>query len=194
VRQAWTALGRVPTVVVAPAQHPARSVLGADVAWTLEDPAGGGPVAALTAGLALLDAGAWLVAVLAGDLPEAGPALTRLAEAATSNARDARDGDNRDGDNRDGDGDGAIGVDPDGRRQQLLAVFDRSALLSALDASGPAAGLPMKALLPLLRLTAVIVSAAEAFDLDTPDDFAAWARRTGRAGDDGPATTDLATR
>jgi molybdopterin-guanine dinucleotide biosynthesis protein A len=52
VRQAWTALGRVPTVVVAPAHHPARSVLGADVTWTLEDPPGGGPVAALTAGLA----------------------------------------------------------------------------------------------------------------------------------------------
>jgi hypothetical protein len=85
-------------------------------------------------------------------------------------------------------------VDPDGRRQQLLAVFDRSALLTALDASGPAAGLPMKTLLPLLRLTSVIVTAAEAFDLDTPDDFADWARRTRRTDDNGPAPTGRARR
>jgi molybdopterin-guanine dinucleotide biosynthesis protein A len=169
VRQVWIALGRVATVVVAPPQHPARSVLGSAVPWVLEDPPGGGPVAGLAAGLALLDLDARLVAVLAGDLPQAGPALPRLARAAVQN-----------------DGDGAIGVDPDGRRQQLLAVFDRTALQTALDASGPPAGLSMKALLQRLRLVEEAVSAAEAFDLDTPDDFDAWARRTGRIGDDGP--------
>ena len=174
VRQAWLALGEVPTVVVAPADHPARVRL-VSTGWLLEDPPGGGPVAGLAAGSAALDTR--LVAVLAADLPQAGPALARLAAAASTGADDGAPAD----DGRDG----AIGVDPGGRRQLLLAVLDRTALsaalTSALASGGPALGPSMKgpslrSVLQRLRLTEVPVSAAEAFDLDTPQDYADWSR------------------
>lgn len=55
--------GARTTVVVGPARPTARS----GVRWTREQPPGGGPVAAVAAGLGLVDAGT--VLLLAADLP-----------------------------------------------------------------------------------------------------------------------------
>ena len=173
VRQAWAALGVVPTVVVAPSDHPARSALDG-VAWVLEDPAGGGPAAGLAAGVAVADT-AW-VAVLAADLPQAAPALARLAATAAATAAvPGRATAGAGGAGRDG----AIGVDPQGRRQHLLAVLDRTAVeravrVAAREAGGTVSGLSLRSVLHHLQLTEVPVSAAEAFDLDAPADLTAW--------------------
>jgi len=55
-----------------------RPTTRAGVRWTREDPAGGGPVAALAAGLALVSAPT--VVLLGGDMPFGGAAAARLAE------------------------------------------------------------------------------------------------------------------
>lgn len=55
-----------------------------DVVWTLEEPPGAGPVAALAAGLAHTSAG--IVVVLAADLPWIAPAVVRLVDALAADA------------------------------------------------------------------------------------------------------------
>jgi molybdopterin-guanine dinucleotide biosynthesis protein A len=51
-----------------------------DVLWTREDPPGGGPVAAIASGLALVEE-AWCL-ILASDLPEIAPAVPLLLTSA----------------------------------------------------------------------------------------------------------------
>jgi CTP:molybdopterin cytidylyltransferase MocA len=68
--------------------------------------------------------------------------------------------------------DGAVLVDPDGRRQPLAAVYRRA----SLDAARPPSyeqqhGLPMRRLVGLLRLVDVPVVGDEARDVDTWDDL-----------------------
>jgi molybdopterin-guanine dinucleotide biosynthesis protein A len=95
------------TVVVGPARPVSRPVT-----WTREDPPGGGPVAALAAGLPLVEAP--LVAVLAADLPFLTAAvLDRLVQAATGH-------------------DGALLVDSSGRDQVLLGVWVTDVLRRAM--------------------------------------------------------------
>ena len=60
-----------PVVVVGDRRTTMRSVT-----WTREEPPGGGPLAGVAAGLALV--AAEVVAVVAGDMPDAGPALADL--------------------------------------------------------------------------------------------------------------------
>jgi molybdopterin-guanine dinucleotide biosynthesis protein A len=103
------------TVVVGPERVTARQVL-----WTAEEPAGGGPVAALAAGLALVTA-AWVV-LLAADLPFVVAATVyALLDALVSS---------------DGAGpagsDGALLVDDSGRDQLLVGVWRTAALRAAL--------------------------------------------------------------
>jgi molybdopterin-guanine dinucleotide biosynthesis protein A len=159
----------MPVVVVAPAEHPARSAahaLHADLGWTVEHPPGGGPAAGLAAGLRLIgrpDAGApGLVVVLAGDMPFSGTAIPRLLAALA-------------------DGEAAVGKDPNGVRQPLLALY-RIAPLAAALAALPAAGASMRSVLERLRVIEVAITAREAFDLDTPEHLllaAAISRRDG---------------
>jgi molybdopterin-guanine dinucleotide biosynthesis protein A len=95
------------TVVVGPARPVSRPVT-----WTREHPPGGGPVAALAAGLPLVEAP--LVAVLAADLPFLTAAvLVRLVQAAAGH-------------------DGALLVDSSGRDQVLLGVWATDALRRAM--------------------------------------------------------------
>jgi molybdopterin-guanine dinucleotide biosynthesis protein A len=88
-----------------------------DVLLVREHPPGGGPVAALRAGLAPVDTA--VVAVLAGDLPFVPPSLieelrTRLT------------------------GDGILVVDDAGRDQYLLGIWRTAALRAAVaDVAGP---------------------------------------------------------
>jgi molybdopterin-guanine dinucleotide biosynthesis protein A len=143
-------------VVVAPTEHPARPRL-AGVRWVREEPPGGGPVAGLAAGIAVLVPAVTLVAVGAGDAPFAGEAVPLLLGAVDQGVVD-----------------GAIGVDADGRDQPLLAVYRVAALRAALPASP--AGTPLRDLVGRLHLARVPVGPRAALDLDTPDDLAAAER------------------
>jgi molybdopterin-guanine dinucleotide biosynthesis protein A len=101
--------GRVGPTPPATAAHNATRT---NLTWTREDPAGGGPVAALEAGLAHLTAPR--VVVLAADLPfVTRDVVETLVTASTGHA-------------------GAVAVDDDRRDQPLLAVYDSDALRSAL--------------------------------------------------------------
>jgi molybdopterin-guanine dinucleotide biosynthesis protein A len=67
--------GAMRVIVVGPKRETAAEVL-----WTREDPPGGGPVAAIAAGLQLVEE-SWCL-VLAADLPEIAPAVPLLLTAA----------------------------------------------------------------------------------------------------------------
>ncbi|MFI1832301.1 NTP transferase domain-containing protein [Streptomyces olivaceoviridis] len=140
------------TVVVAAPRTTARPVR-----WTREEPPGGGPVAALEAGLRLTTAGRTVV--LSADLPFLGrTTLRRLLTAL-----------------QDTGADGALLTDADGRDQPLVAAYRTPALrreLTALAAAhGGLGGLPLRRLTGALRLTRVPDPLAS-FDCDTWDDIA----------------------
>jgi molybdopterin-guanine dinucleotide biosynthesis protein A len=144
-------------VVVAPPAHPAREAitrLPVEVIWTLEHPPGGGPVAALDAGLAALEAAGGApatVAVVAGDMPFAATAVPRLLAALTAGTLDA-----------------VLGSDPDGVRQVLLAAY-RTAPLRAALAGRERAGTSLTVLVGDLGVGEIAVSERESLDLDTPE-------------------------
>lgn len=129
----------------------------------------GGPAAAVLSVLAEDPAAAagWLL-VLAGDQPFAASAVGRLLAALP--ARDTA-----------AQVQGAIGVDPSGRRQPLLAVYAADALRAALQALPDAArGAGLLRAVAGLALVEVPVTDEEALDVDTPADLAR-ARRRGAA-------------
>ncbi|HEX6335780.1 MAG TPA: NTP transferase domain-containing protein [Jiangellaceae bacterium] len=140
-------------VVVGP-----RRPVGRAVRWAREEPAGGGPLAALAAGLRALPPGSDVVAVLAADLPaiEAGTihALLRAIDEANG-------------------ADGVVAVDSTGRPQPLLAAYRTAALGRALATVGEPHGQPMRRLLETLDLASLEVGSA-AEDIDTPGDLARW--------------------
>ncbi|WP_216693360.1 NTP transferase domain-containing protein [Dietzia psychralcaliphila] len=127
---------------------------------TREDPPFSGPVAGIAAGLSVLPGSADLVVVVACDLPDLDAdtlrslvAALRLPAASGSDRRPTA----------------ALAVDADGRDQYLLAVWDRRALATRLDAvqrSGRAGGRPVRALYHDEVLTRVTVG-APARDVDT---------------------------
>ena len=123
------------------------------VTWTREDPAGGGPAAGLLAGLDRFLRVPDLVCALAVDMPKVNAGtvarLTWAVEAEPS-------------------ADGAVLVDPEGRRQTLAAVYR----VSSLSAARPAAredehGLPVRRLVGSLRLLDVPTVGDEARDIDS---------------------------
>jgi molybdopterin-guanine dinucleotide biosynthesis protein A len=127
-------------VVVGP-----RRVLNRAVLWTRERPAGGGPAAALAAGLTHIDADR--VAVAAVDHPFlTTTTYGRLAAAAVGR-------------------DGAITVDAEGRDQYLVGVYGTEPLRAALE--GRRALRDVVANLDLARVTDVRAS----FDIDTEADL-----------------------
>jgi len=123
--------------------------LGRDVSWTRENPAGGGPVAAISAGLRHVTTE--LVVVIAGDMPFAGAPAARLVEGLaadpTTDAVTARDG--------------------EGRTNPLLTAYRSEALRRALP-SDPA-GAPARFLLGRVRHTTLSVPDEESLDVDTPE-------------------------
>ncbi|MER7308891.1 NTP transferase domain-containing protein [Streptomyces griseoluteus] len=158
------------TVVVADPRATARPVR-----WAREEPAGGGPVAALDAGLRLTTAE--YAVVLSADLPFLGADTVHRLLAAL----------------RDGDADGAMLTDDDGRDQPLVAAYRTASLRRALAdlATGHAGhagqgeharqgghaehggltGLPLRRLTGALRLTRLTDPLAS-FDCDTWEDIA----------------------
>ncbi|WP_369218055.1 NTP transferase domain-containing protein, partial [Streptomyces flavofungini] len=150
--------GAGTTVVVAEPRRTARPVV-----WAREEPPGGGPLAALDAGLRCT--AAEYVVVLSADLPFLGERTVRQLLAAL----------------RESGSDGAVLVDAEERAQPLVAAYRGEALrreIAAL-AGGSAgvapgaglAGLPLRSLIARLGLTRVADHVA-AFDCDTWDDIA----------------------
>ncbi|WP_406085555.1 NTP transferase domain-containing protein [Streptomyces virginiae] len=145
------------TVVVGDRRTTARPVH-----WTREDPPGGGPVAALDAGLRRTTAE--LVLVLSADLPfldrETVGALLEAPSTPTAPGQD-----------------GAMLRDPDGRDQPLVAAYRAEPLrreIALLAAEhGTLTGLPLRALTAELDLAHVTSRPLASFDCDTWDDLAA---------------------
>ncbi|MGY5123299.1 NTP transferase domain-containing protein [Streptomyces nigrescens] len=155
------------TVVVGPARPATRAVV-----HTLEDPPGGGPLAALDAGLRHTTAPT--VLVLSADLPFLTAATVRsLLAAATRTAGAAGPGE------LSAPRDGAMLRDASGRDQPLVAVYRAEPLRRELArlraAHGGLAGLPLRALLAELLLERVpdAPSSTASFDCDTWEDISA---------------------
>lgn len=125
-------------------QRPTRR----QVRWVREEPAGGGPVAAVAAALSGLTA--QTAVVLAGDMPFAGPLATTLPASV-------------------GGHDAAVAVTPDGRAQPLLGAYRTAALRQALPADP--GGVAMMTLLDRLDWAPVACDPTTALDLDTPADL-----------------------
>ncbi|MFD9165615.1 NTP transferase domain-containing protein [Streptomyces sp. NPDC059558] len=148
------------TVVVGGRRPTARPVH-----WTRADPPGGGPVAALEAGLRQTTAE--LVLVLSADLPFLDRDTVRALLAAPARpGTDAADG-----------ADGALLRDPEGRDQPLVAAYRAEPLrreIALLAAEhGTLTGLPLRALTAELDLARVTSRPLASFDCDTWDDLAA---------------------
>ena len=132
---------------------PRRTTRG-PVRWTREDPPGSGPVAALAAGLTLIQSPYALV--LAADLPFLD---ADLVHSLWTNAAGH---------------DGSVLTDREGRDQWLAACYRRSALTEAIDRlaaeHGGVTGLSLKRLLAGFDLARVPDLAGQAFDCDTWED------------------------
>ncbi|MGG7572719.1 DUF6457 domain-containing protein [Streptomyces sirii] len=154
------------TVVVGPGRPTARAVVRA-----LEDPPGGGPLAALDAGLRHTTAPT--VLVLSADLPFLTAATVRgLLAAATRTAG----GGGPDGAARPPDG--ALLLDTTGRDQPLVAAYRAASLrreLARVRAEhGTLADLPLRAVIGRLALARVPDTTSTAsFDCDTWEDVSA---------------------
>lgn len=129
------------------------------VTWCREEPAGGGPVAAVAAAMPFLTAE--VVLLVAVDMPFVDLAAVRSLVPAV------------------GDLDGACAVDDVGRAQPLLAAYRRDRLADALGRLGEPGGQRVRDLVAGLRLQRVPVGVA-ATDCDTAEDLrAARARAMG---------------
>jgi molybdopterin-guanine dinucleotide biosynthesis protein A len=122
-----------------------------DVPAVREDPAFGGPVAAIAAGLRALPVDADVVLVIACDMPGIARALSALLDGFAA--------------------DGAIAVDR-GRRQHLAIVVRTAALTSAISQLPTVVDASMRALLGTLDLVEVVVPEGSTDDIDTWDDAA----------------------
>ncbi|MGW0734341.1 NTP transferase domain-containing protein [Streptomyces sp. NPDC002851] len=145
------------TVVVAEPGPTARPVV-----WAREEPPGGGPLAALDAGVRRTDSE--YVVVLSADLPFLDEQTVELLLSALGGA----------------DGvDGALFVDSGGRDQPLVAAYRSSSLRRGMErlraAHGGLAGLPLRRLTEGLALARITVpgDSLVAFDCDTWEDIAA---------------------
>jgi molybdopterin-guanine dinucleotide biosynthesis protein A len=139
-------------VVVGPKRPSARRVT-----WARESPPGGGPVAALAAGLT--ETASEIVVVLAVDLPGITAHTVRSLVSAV-------------------DDDGAVLVDDSGRDQTLAAAYRRDALAARLETFGEVADVALRDVVGGMSLRRVPAAAA-ARDLDTWDDVAAARRELG---------------
>jgi molybdenum cofactor guanylyltransferase len=133
------------------------------VVFTSEEPAGGGPAAALVAGLRrALDESSDAIVTLPGDAPLAGKAasilLSRLEGEPSIEA--------------------VVGVDASGREQPLQLALRPAAARNVVETAGPsgAADVSARRLLDALRpgLVTQRLKSAELWDIDTRDQLLAW--------------------
>jgi molybdenum cofactor guanylyltransferase len=155
----------VTVVVVGAVREVARSVI-----FTSEDPAGGGPAAALVAGVRrALAESSDVIVTLPADAPLGGEAamtlLRRLEDDPTIEA--------------------VVGIDSSGREQPLQLALQPAAAGALVKAAGPggAAGVSARRLLDALRPRLVRHELAQAalWDIDTPDQLLAWRMRSSAA-------------
>ncbi|MEV6784811.1 NTP transferase domain-containing protein [Streptomyces sp. NPDC051098] len=142
------------TVVVGGRRATARPVV-----WAREDPPGGGPLAALDAGVRQTAADA--VLVLSADLPFLGEStVRRLIGTLGSSGREA-----------------ALLTDPDGRDQPLVAAYRTEPLRRELallaTEYGSLTGLPLRLLTQELDLARIHAEPFASFDCDTWEDISA---------------------
>ncbi|MGL5817726.1 MAG: molybdenum cofactor guanylyltransferase [Phycicoccus sp.] len=135
-----------PVVAVGPRRRTARPVR-----WVREEPAGGGPLAGVDAGLRWVSTP--VVALVAGDLPDAARALPALLAAHAAAPLGTA---------------GVIAVDTGGVPDVLLSVWSTERLRAGMPA--PATGRAARELLRLPHLTLPVEPAAT-YDIDTPDDL-----------------------
>ena len=159
VARAAMATGADPVVVVGPTDTATmvRDRTVEAMPWTREQPPGGGPVAAIAAGLAMLTgpvATDDLVLLLAGDAPRVGQALGALVAAARVAVTTGADG--------------AV-AHAAGRDQLLASCVRRSALATAV--AGARAGDPLYDALGAVSLVPVTVADDALLDADTWDDL-----------------------
>ncbi|MFI9319486.1 molybdenum cofactor guanylyltransferase [Kitasatospora aureofaciens] len=144
--------GARTTVVVGPARPTTR----AGVRWTRERPPGGGPVAAVAAGLDLVTADT--VLLLAADLPFLDRRTVERLASALEEAGPYTDA--------------AVLVDAGGRDQPLTAAYRTAALRAALAAlGGDPAGQPLRRLVGGLNRLRVADTDNVAYDCDTWEDL-----------------------
>ncbi|MFJ9212575.1 molybdopterin-guanine dinucleotide biosynthesis protein MobA [Streptomyces sp. L-9-10] len=144
--------GAARTVVVGSRRPTVRPVR-----WAREDPPGGGPVAALDAGVRCAEADT--VLVLSADLPFLGePTVRRLIETLGRTGRE-----------------GALLTDADGRDQPLVAAYRAEPLRRELallaTEYGSLPGLPLRLLVQELDLARVDADPFASFDCDTWEDI-----------------------
>lgn len=131
----------------------------ATVVWAREDPPGGGPCAALIAGVARLPDDATHVAVLAGDAPAGSLAVEALRRVIDDAAA-------------------AVVTDPAGREQPMTAIYAVEPLKQVLAAYGDGRDMPIRQVLDDLRpqtVVSIIDQWSASADIDRPED----ARRLG---------------
>ncbi|AZK95252.1 MULTISPECIES: DUF6457 domain-containing protein [Streptomyces] len=157
-----TACGEAGRTVVVGGRRPtARPVV-----WAREDPPGGGPLAALDAGIRRLDTPPdGVVVVLSADLPFLDPATVRRLVSALGGAGES------------GGREGVVLTDTAGRDQFLVAAYRaeplrRELALLATEYGSPA-GLPLKLLVQELDPVRIAAGPFAAFDCDTWEDIAA---------------------
>lgn len=148
------ALGSAVTIIVVGPARPVSRV----VSWCREQPAGGGPVAALAAGVEL--ARSEVILTLAADLPWIAPAVPPLLNALAGTDYDC-----------------AALTDGVGRVNYLAAAWSRTSLLRALASIGDPGGASMRSLLGAARVLEVPDAGGWGLDCDTPGDVAEARRR-----------------
>jgi len=133
------------------------------VVFTSEEPGGGGPAAALVAGLRrAVDEASDAIVTLPGDAPLAGKAASILLGRIESEPST----------------EAVVGVDASGREQPLQLALRPAAALNVVEAAGPsgAAGVSARRLLDALRpgLVSQRLEPAELWDIDTRDQLLGW--------------------
>lgn len=146
------------TVVVGP-QRP----VAVPVTWCREEPAGGGPVAALCAGLQHVDAD--VVLSLAADLPWIAPAVPVLIGALAASPYGC-----------------AALTDTGGRVNYLASAWRRTSLQRALASVGDPVDASMRDLVGAVRMIRVADPGGWGADCDTWDDIEGARRRQHREG------------
>ena len=152
-------------VVVGPVRQVPRPVI-----FTSEDPPGGGPAAAMIAGLRrALAESADVIVVLLADAPLGGQAASTLLGRLEDEPSTAA----------------AVGIDVYGREQPLQLALRPAAARALLAGAGPggAAGVSARRLLDALRpgLMSQELAPAELWDIDGPDQLIAWRLRSSSA-------------
>ena len=137
-----------PVVLVGPERRVARS----GVRWVREQPPGGGPLAGVLAGVAVVETP--VAVVVAGDMPFAGPVLPVLVEALRTAGPGVA---------------AAVALDGEGHANPVLAGYRVDAVRAAFP--GPVQGGRAKRLLDLPHVL-VAVPGVGSHDVDTPSDLA----------------------